>query len=179
MKAYFLYLPHKGEPRLIDGIETKNDNGNPYIALPEIEGLPKKKFKVFMHRTKPAVIEPNRKIYNIFFHLFGQKFSERDAFLTACKPIKNTDKVVILTSYRWPEININHVQGKPNGFVPGVQIMNHADIVSFEWRNNIYYLENYGGDPVLVGSLNKTKSRLIERKNNSLREELLKRGVQL
>lgn len=161
MKTFFLFLDRNSNSvSIFDGVKTVDGYKGPYVQLPEIAGVPAKKFKVPLDFKNPAIVDKKGKIYELFFKIYGgQRF--RDAgFVTACAPSKDNGAIAVITSKRWTELGIEIISGQPNGEFPGVQILKEGDTLKFTHLGITYQLTNSGGEPWLT-KVPKPKSVLV------------------
>ncbi len=144
MKAHFLFLKTGTPVAVFSGIKTHNK----IITLPEIQGVDPKKCKVHLDCHNQPVLDSGGVIHEIYFKTYrGKKFSDPATILTAAKPNKQAKTIVILAPKRWSEINLEILNGKPNGSVgPGIMILNVMDCIAFTWEDVRYLIHNFAGE---------------------------------
>ncbi len=160
MKAYYLFLKPGEKPQLFNGVKLENIEEKLAISLPLIKGLPARKTRVFLDNKRPAEVK-NGKIESVFFKLHGgAKFSDQNSYVTAASPTQDNGNAVVMTCKRWPDISLEILTGRPNGFLPGAQILNPMDSIAFTWEGERYILYNTVGEVVL--SIPNQKTKLTE-----------------
>lgn len=176
MNAHFLILEKRKEPKLVKGIMVEPFGDNAGIRLAKIDGAPARKTHAMIDRKRPAEIK-NGKIFEVYFQLYGSKqFSDEKSFVTVCKPKQNTGKAAILTSTRWPNLDLEIIAGRPNGFVPGVQILDKTDTIAFKWEGVRYTIYNMGGD-VYLSSTSQNKVPGLTQTSDAMAEAMKLAGL--
>lgn len=147
MKTFFLFLDKKSSTaRILEGVEVNYNRKGPFLQLPKISEVSEEKFIVFLNRHNPAEVIGG-KIYEIYLKTHGAwRFREAN-FVTAMKPLKETKNIIIFTSVRWSniELELEIIKGTPNGEFPGTQILKPGDKISFLHKEKKYFIENKNG----------------------------------
>lgn len=147
--GFFLSIREGLTPQLFPGIELADGNRGPAIALPRnadgsVTILP-------IDNQHPAHITKGCKVYDFYLRTYaGKKIHEPGAIITVAKPSKTTDKVIVVTDHHWSDLGVEIIEGYPNGYLPGVQIMNDGDIIKFTHGGKDYKITNFAGEPQLA-----------------------------
>ncbi len=158
MKTFFIFL-RQDSAQIFDGIKTKRDERGIFIPLPEIKGLPPEKLKVRLDRDNLPIVQ-NCKVGEMFFRIMGGRKFREASHVLASKPTQDLGRVAVFTSKRWPDLSFEIIEGKPNGEIPGVQIMNKGDIIHFFHAGKKYHLINSDGELLLTNiSAKKSNSK--------------------
>lgn len=147
--GFFLSIREGLTPQLFPGIELADGNRGPAIVLPKnadgsVTILP-------IDKQYPAHITKGKKVYDFYLRVYaGKKLHEAGAIITVAKPSKQTENVIIVTDRNWSDLRVEIIEGYPNGYLPGVQIMNDGDIIKFTHEGRDYKITNFTGEPQLA-----------------------------
>ncbi len=150
MKAFFLFLDrNSATAKIFNGIQVSENINGFLFQLPKIEKVEKEKFIIRLDKTNPAEVL-NGKIREIYLKTHGAWRFKDAKSVTASKPKKETKNIIIFTSKRWPDINLDILSGTPNGEFPGTQILKPGDAVGFTHKGTMYQLMNDEGKPFMT-----------------------------
>ncbi len=146
MRAFTLVLSEQTGAMIAPGIVVVKIENRLAIELPKIGSDPIKHHAAIEKSVKIT----DGKIQDLFFKLKnGTRFSDAKSFVTINAPYKADKNVVIMAPKRWPELKLDILTGRPNGFVPGAQILSPGDSICFNWNDHEYLLYNMAGEAYL------------------------------